>query len=303
MKQTRIDRLRTRLTAEAGIDTVKAQTLHSWELSHVERLTTRDGGTVVLKVASEPFTREADHLHCAHRAGIRVPRLLGVVHEASTVGMLQKDLGPGVREPTDADGIAAALALHTASVPGHLEEGGSAWLTCLPQRALDTVGALRERGRWGDTERIADLLRLVSDAAPARAQGAELAPYGWVHSEFHPTSLIVTGEGVSVLDLARTFHGPGLMDLASWHGTVDPADPDLLAGFLDSYVEAGGPAQTLSRRGGLDAARWALGWHRVWIVEWYLSQAARWMDNPETDPLYIRVVGTHLEEATALLDL
>ena len=37
-----------------------------------------------------------------------------------------------------------------------------------------------------------------------------------VHSEFHPTSLHIGRDGRRLLDFARTFNGPGLLDLASW---------------------------------------------------------------------------------------
>ena len=43
--------------------------------------------------------------------------------------------------------------------------------------------------------------------------GARLAPYGLCHSEFHPTSLHVGASGWRLLDWARAFRGPGLIDL------------------------------------------------------------------------------------------
>jgi hypothetical protein len=47
---------------------------------------------------------------------------------------------------------------------------------------------------------------------------------------------------------------------------------------------------------------WAFGWHRVWVVEWYLAQATTWIVDPAADPLYQEVVARHLDEALACLD-
>lgn len=135
-----------------------------------------------------------------------------------------------------------------------------------------------------------------------RAAGAELPPFGWVHSEFHPTSLHFTTDRWYLLDFARAFTGPGLLDLASWHGTTAAPDPARLRGFIEAYVAAGGHRDALAERGGLAAESWALGWHRVWASEWFIDQALNWIANPEDDPLYIPVVHRHLEAAVRLLE-
>src|SRR5690606_42028412 len=90
-------------------------------------------------------------------------------------------------------------------------------------------------------------------AAETRAGRAVTPPSGWVHSEFHPESVFVGDNGVYLHDFARAFHGPGLLDLASWSGTVGPPDPDRTRAFLEAYVHAGGARQALARRGGLEA--------------------------------------------------
>ena len=67
---------------------------------------------------------------------------------------------------------------------------------------------------------------------------------------------------------------PGLLDLASWHGTVGDTDPVQLRELIGAYVTAGGHRAALTERGGLAAEAWALGWHRMWAVEWFMEQPA-----------------------------
>src|SRR5699024_8599200 len=126
------------------------------------------------------------------------------------------------------------------AVPDFLSPGDTDWLASLPGRALRNLTVLHENNRWGDTEDVETVLRFLEKAASNRAQGAMLPPFGWVHSEFHPTSLMVGPDRVHMYDLARAFHGPGLLDLASWHGTIDPANPDRTRSLFERYVQAGG---------------------------------------------------------------
>ena len=72
---------------------------------------------------------------------------------------------------------------------------------------------LQESGRWTGVDDIADILHALSRCASARATGAQLAPFGFCHSEFHPTSLHIGERGWRLLDFARAFNGPGLLDL------------------------------------------------------------------------------------------
>lgn len=298
-----IDRLRQRVTGAAGFDSTSVEVLHSWALSHVERLESPEGGTVIFKCATEPFTHEDEALIAARQAGVDVPRLLTSTRSGTTLGMLLEDLGQPCRQADDDDGVTAARQLHSAAAPDFLSPGDTDWLASLPGRALRTLAVLHENNRWADTRDIETTLRSLEKAAPARAQGATLAPFGWVHSEFHPTSLLTGPDRVHMYDLARAFHGPGLLDLASWHGTIDPANPDRTRALLERYVQAAGPEETLAVRGGLPAQDWALGWHRVWIVEWYLAQAALWISHEPDDHMYARVVRNHVEEAARLLNV
>ncbi|WP_158070447.1 hypothetical protein [Nocardiopsis sp. CNR-923] len=150
---------------------------------------------------------------------------------------------------------------------------------------------------------ITEALRDIDRAAAPRAEGATTAPYGWVHSEFHPESLHIRDDRVHLYDLARAFRGPGLLDLASWHGTVHAPDPDRTRAFLESYVQAGGSASALTRRGGLTPQDWALGWHRVWVLEWFLAQALVWIGDVTADPAYTTVVRRHTHDAARLLNI
>ncbi len=124
-----------------------------------------------------------------------------------------------------------------------------------------------------------------------------------MHSEFHPTSLHIGERGWRLLDFARAFTGPGLLDLASWHGTIEPPHPVRLRVFLEQYVTAGGTPDALAPRGGLAAENWALGWHRIWAVEWFMEQAIRWINDPVIDPAYIKAVRRHLTDVLHLLEI
>jgi hypothetical protein len=176
-------------------------------------------------------------------------------------------------------------------------------LRVLPSRALDHLGQLRKAERWQDVDDIEDALDRIAQAAETRAAGATVAPFGWVHSEFHPTSLHIGQHGWRLLDFARAFTGPGLLDLAGWHGTLDDPDPARLRVFLESYVAEGGAPDALAQRGGLAAEKWALGWQRMWAVEWFMEQAIRWINDPATDPAYIKVVRRHLTDILRLLEV
>lgn len=73
--------------------------------------------------------------------------------------------------------------------------------------------------------------------------------------------------------------------------------------FLEQYVTAGGTPDALAPRGGLTAENWALGWHRMWAVEWFMEQAIRWINDPATDPAYIKAVRRHLTDVLHLLEI
>ncbi|MFE4871843.1 aminoglycoside phosphotransferase family protein [Streptomyces sp. NPDC056682] len=274
-----------------------------WSMSGVERLTLPDGGTAIFKYAKKPFDSEDQALRLAATYGVPVPKLYASAVVDGWLGMLLEDLGTPIRDADDLDGAAAAVVLHrtrTAPALPVLDEKG---LQALPGRALDHLDLLRKAERWQDTDDIEHALAQIAQAAAARAGGATRSPFGWVHSEFHPTSLHIGQRGWRLLDFARAFTGPGLLDLASWHGTLETPDPARLRAFLETYVAEGGSAETLDRRGGLAAENWALGWHRMWAVEWFMEQSIRWINAPATDPAYIQVVRRHLTDVLQFLEV
>lgn len=302
MQQPDVARLRGEVLTNAGFaEPTSVEVLHSWELSHVERLTCREGGSVIFKCASEPFAHENDALIGAWQAGVAVPRVHAWARTATVLGMIMDDLGQPQRPATDADGVTAAAQLHCAAVSSGLPPADGEWLASLPSRALRTIELLQENGRWSECDDIAAVLRQLEKEAGPRAEGATKPPYGWVHSEFHPESVLVSSGRVYMFDLARAFRGPGLLDLASWHGSVDEPDPQRTRSFIDAYVRHGGPAEALDDRGGLAAEDWALGWHRVWALEWFLAQSLVWINNPADDPAYANVVRRHALDAAQLL--
>ncbi|MGH8963812.1 MAG: aminoglycoside phosphotransferase family protein, partial [Actinomycetes bacterium] len=211
------------------------------------------------------------------------------------------DLGERRRDATLTDAAAMAVAVHAAEPMAGLPVLDAAALAALPTAGLASLAALRERGRWAGTDDIHDSLSALEAVAKQRTDGAEAAPFGLCHSEFHPTSIHIGAAGTHVLDFARAFTGPGLLDLASWPGTIEPPDPAGLRQLLTVYVAAGGPVEVFADRGGLPAERWAYGMHRLWVVAWYLAQQTTWIDDETEDPTYQQVVRRHLGEAAQCL--
>ncbi|MER6499918.1 aminoglycoside phosphotransferase family protein [Streptomyces sp. NPDC001455] len=270
-------------------------------MSGVERVTFPGGETAVFKYARRPFGREAPALRSAYRRRLPVPAVHAVAMQGEWVGMLMDDLGTPVREADDLDGVAAAVMLHAARPADGLPRLDGAGLAALPGRALEHLRRLRRVDGWTECDDIETMLEKLSAVAEARVQGATLDPFGWVHSEFHPTSIHIGAGGWHLLDFARAFTGPGLIDLASYHGNAGTPDPVRLQVLLERYVRAGGHEDALAVRGGLAAEAWALGWHRVWVAEWSMEQAVRWIGDPAEDPARIPAVRRHLDDAVRLL--
>ncbi|MFJ5676792.1 aminoglycoside phosphotransferase family protein [Streptomyces sp. NPDC093097] len=274
-----------------------------WSMSGVERLTFPDGTTAIFKYAKKPFDNEDRALRLAHTHGVPVPQVRASAVVGGWLGMLLEDLGPATREADDLDGAAAAALLHRTPTAAALPVLDRDRLRMLPSRALDHLDQLRKGERWQDTDDIEEALDRIARAAETRSAGATMAPFGWVHSEFHPTSLHIGQRGWHLLDFARAFTGPGLLDLASWHGTLDTPDPVRLRVFLETYVTEGGTPDALAERGGLAVEKWALGWHRMWAVEWFMEQAIHWINDPSTDPAYLKTVRRHLTDILRLLEV
>lgn len=286
------------LVSQIGDHWLSREPVRVWEMSGVERVRLRDGNTVIFKRAVEPFTDEARILDHVARHGLPVPALLASTRRHGVLGMLLEDLGEEAPEPGLDDAAAAAVAVHQIPPPEHVRILDQAALSALPGHAQENLGLLLSDGRWGQAEDITGDLEALAAVSSDRARDSQVSPFGLLHSEFHPTSLHRDRDGRwRLLDMARACAGPGLFDLASWHGTTGRPDSGGLWELLYAYVEAGGPESALADRAGLDAASWALGWHRLWIVDWYLEQAHWWLRDPAGDDQAVEVVRRHLHEA------
>jgi len=137
---------------------------------------------------------------------------------------------------------------------------------------------------------------------PARAAGAHIPPFGMVHSGFSSASLHIGATGLGILSWGRAFTGPGLLDLVAWQDTA-PLEVGAVDELITGYVHAGGPPSARADRGGIPAAAWAGGWHRVVLVDRLLERAAVWTLDPPSDPAMIQVVRRYLGEALTLFDL
>lgn len=303
MDQATTTELLHTLTGKLDEAPLRREAARVWDLSGVERVYLSHSRTVIFKYAREPFLDEARVLTHAADHGLPVPRLLAATEMHGVLGMLLEDLGAPAREATLDEAATAAVAVHHLPLPPQrLPVLDSAALAELPSRAREHLTLLRAAGRWADTDDIDTDLQRLARLAELRARDAELPPYGLVHSEFHPTSLHIDRHRQwRLLDFARTFVGPGLLDLVSWQGTTQQPDKAALRNLLHAYVNAGGTSSALTDRAGLDAAEWAIGWHRVWIIEWYLEQALRWMPDPAFDDHDATVVRRHLVEARQCL--
>ncbi|MBA9007999.1 aminoglycoside phosphotransferase family protein [Thermomonospora cellulosilytica] len=295
MDTTEVDTVLDRLLAQHGASLAERLPIRVWERSGVERLRLGDGTTVVFKYAEGPFADEHIALDIAQGAGLPVPRRLAVVRRPDLLGMFLEDLGPALREATDDDGAGLAVAVHQVTATGVLPVLNARRLAAMPRAIVARLSRIN-----GDATGL-EAARALDEAATGRAAGTGLPPFGLCHSEWHPTSVHVGETGVHLLDLARAFHGPGLLDLASWQGTVTVPDPDRLTGLIEAYIAAGGPETARTDRGGLPAARWALGWHRVWAADWFTHQMAiGWAAGAEET--WMNAITRHLTDAADLLD-
>lgn len=296
-----MDALLARLLEDLGQGPAEREEIRVWARSGVERLHLADGASMVFKYAEGPFA--AEHralavaedggLSVAEDGGLSVPERFAVDHGPELLGMLLADLGTAVREATDDDGAALAVRVHAVADTEGLPILGEQSLAAMP-------GQIRSRLHQHGLGALTETAHALEKAARVRAAGADLPPFGLCHSEWHPTSIYITEDGTYMLDFARAFRGPGLLDLASWHGTTDAPDTGKLGEFITSYITAGGPEEAAAARGGVSAARWALGWHRVWVADWFTHQLTiGWAEGAEE--AWISTIARHLAEAALLL--
>lgn len=295
MDTTAVTTVLARLLTEYGRGLAGREQIRVWARSGVERLHLADGTAVVFKYAEGPFAEEHTALAIAERGGLLVPERLAVARTPDLLGMLLTDLGPPERDATDTEGAALSVAIHQTTETGVLPVLDESELALLPSRIAAGLSEVS-----GDSPAV-ETARALAKVAKDRAQGAELPPYGLCHSEWHPTSVHIGASGTHLLDFARAFRGPGLLDLASWHGTVTDPDPGKVAETIAAYIAAGGPETTVHERGGLPAERWALGWHRVWAADWFTHQLViGWAQGAEQ--AWITAISRHLAEAADLLN-
>lgn len=295
MDTTEVTAVMNRLLTQYGASLAAREEIRVWSRSGVERLHLEGGTSVVFKYAEGPFADEHVALSVAENAGLPVPQRLAAVCIPELLGMLLQDLGPAVREATDREGAALAVRVHQVGDTGGLPTIDGPRLVAMPRRVIDRFGRLGIGGVVLETAHILDKL------APERSQGAALEPFGLCHSEWHPTSVHIGATGTHLLDFARAFRGPGLLDLASWHGTIGGPEPGVLTELIESYIAAGGPETAINDRGGLPAARWALGWHRIWAADWFTHQMAiGWANGAEE--VWTTAISRHLTEAAHLLN-
>ncbi|RKN50446.1 phosphotransferase [Micromonospora endolithica] len=290
------------LTAARRVPT-RRQAMQTWELSTVERLFFADGSSVVCKVAVAPFTGEAALLQALNEREARVPLLHGYAMRPQALGMLMDDLGDATRAATFAEAAATARWVHATTGITGLPTFDQTGLARLPGQALHALSCLRQQGRFADAGLIEKALERLAVVAPRRADGADRPPFGLCHGEFHRSSLHVSRTGCRLVDWAKAFTGPGLLDLATWFGTRTPHEPRLLTQLIRAYVRAGGHPDAEANRGGLPAARWALGWHRVWAAWWFLTTAAAGHHQPDTDRRHTQIVLRQLHGAAQLLEV
>jgi hypothetical protein len=274
------------LAEQIGAAVSTREKVRVWSMSGVERLHLDDGSTVILKYAVERFGAEPAILRHAASHDVPVPAVLAsTVQPDGSAAFLLEDLGEPIREATLLDAAQAAVAIHRCPPMDGIPVLDQAALEALPTKALRTLEQLQATGRWqeADTNGIRKALERLEGLAGRRATGAELPPFGLCHSEFHPTSLHVTDRGPYLLDLARAFTGPGLLDLVSWQGTGDPMNLSKVTQLLNAYMDAGGPEEAIADRGGLPAHRWAGGWFKLWVTEWFLEATLKYAATTEHD--------------------
>ena len=104
--------------------------------------------------------------------------------------MLMDDLGEPDRQASDDDGAHAAARLHKVNAES------CPWLARVDQAALAVmphrIAASLEHLGLPEPARLA---RRLEPAAAPRAAGTGLAPFGFCHSEYHPTSLHIGRRG------------------------------------------------------------------------------------------------------------
>lgn len=301
MNDQAVSALLNSLSRTARLGVLRRDPIRVWRLSGVERLHLVDGSTVIFKYAAEPFTGEDQVLRLLAERGVPVPQVYASAHRERHLGIIMQDLGNSSRDATDDDAANAAARLHAVGSVAGLTTYDEATLQASPTRSLGHLDQIESTGLSSHTEGIGAILKELEIVGPRRAAGAELGPFGLCHSELHPTSLHITARGWRMLDLAKAFNGPGILDLATWQGTRRAPNSSRLRPLLVRYVEAGGHPDTLSDRGGVPAEIWAAAWHRIWAAETLMHQAAIAPSDIGPDSVTFAAIRRQLTTALRLL--
>lgn len=282
----------------------RRETVRAGSHGGVERLRFPNGLTLIHKYGHTPLAHEAATHRVLQAAGVPVATLHSSEVREQHMTIVMEDLGEAERPATQDEVLALLLQLHAVPTPRGGPSLSEYTMVTLPDRARWHLDRLSDYGRWTNVVgRLTTDLEKVRKISADRAAGADKEPFGWVHTEFAGRGAHVGRKGVRLIDFARSYAGPVLLDLVSWGDGLDRARPREARAFLERYVDLGGPASTLDRRAGLAAERWALAWLRVWRVEWYLQQSASRFADPALDPTRQALVLRNLDQALDLFEL
>ncbi len=277
------------------------EVLSSWMLSRVERIYLEDGSTLIVKLSREPLTDEGRILDALRKSDIPLPDLYFAHNEGDLLKMVMEDLGPMKRLPMIEEIASFAVLTHTTPPPSKIPVLDERTLQNFIPNSLKALETLSHAHRWHDIDRVRESMERVKEAAVELSRGVNTPPFGLCHSEFYPPkSLHVGSHKTGLVDWARAFLGPGLLDLASVETTITSANPQSCRRIIEAYVRAGGAPEAAYPRVGLRAEIWALFWHRLWVVEWFISSCATWMDDTKQDEVYQQSVERFLNEAYSL---
>lgn len=171
----------------------------------------------------------------AARAGVAVPRPLGLAHERL---LLESHLDGVVWQPfagaVDAAQSAAAAAvvarLHDAPLPAALPQHGPLAELDLVLRAVEDLERLDPELGW-----------LAAQLADRLAHDVPLAsPSVLAHGDLHPAQILLDGGAAGLCDFDRACIAPVALDLATLHAHCVAADPQrgeaVAARFVADYA-------------------------------------------------------------------
>lgn len=266
-----------RRVAGAAAQVCAVTRLHEWPLSVVQRIRLAGGDSFVLKTARGPMQSEGRNLLAAAASGLPVPHMLHYELErlSGIMTLCMEDLGESVRNPTTSDAVASAARVHETGLMPNGPWVDTDWLVAELEAARSVATTIGQS--YQEFEPVAAAVATEARAAVG-IRGLESAPFGVVHSEFHPSSMIVRNDEIFLLDWARTFIGPQLLDLASFFGTTTLPERKRARNLISNYLETRHLAAAGRDRDGMPVEAWALYVHRLWVVLWYIQSLGEWVD-------------------------